>query len=300
VEEEEMNVEIRDARFRTVVGDDVAFEQLGSGFAFTEGAIWHPREKHLTFSDMPQDHMRRWSAAGGIVTFRKPSNKTNGNTYDSQGRMLSCEHATSRVTRTDPDGTITVLATHYKGKELNSPNDIVVHSGGSIYFTDPTYGRMPVFGVPREQDLDFQGVYRMAPDGSKLTLLADDFAQPNGLCFSRDERRLFVNDTDRRHIRAFTVEADGRVSGGEVWAPLVADGEGGPDGMKVDRDGNLYCCGATGLHVFGPDAMSLGVIRTPEFVANFTWGDDDMKSIFLTASTSLYRVRTKTPGVPLF
>jgi gluconolactonase len=244
--------------------------------------------------------MRRWTAAGGVKTFRKPSNKANGNTYDRAGRMLSCEHATSRVTRTEPDGTITVLATHCRDKELNSPNDIVVKSDGRIYFTDPTYGRMPHYGVERAVQLDFRGVYRVEEDGSGLTLLAGDFGQPNGLCFSRDEKRLFVNDTERGHIRAFDVGADGLLAGGAVWAEVTGSGNGAPDGMKLDRDGNLYCCGPGGLHVLSPNARSLGVIQTPEVVANFTWGDDDFRSIFLTASTSLYRVRTKTPGVALF
>jgi len=295
-----MNIEIRDERFRTVVGDDIALERLATGFIFTEGPVWHPHEKHLTFSDMPGDHMRRWTAAGGGKTFRKPSNKANGNTYDRAGRMLSCEHATSRVTRTERDGTITVLATHYRDKELNSPNDIVVKSDGRIYFTDPTYGRMPHYGVERAVQLDFRGVYRVEEDGSGLTLLAGDFGQPNGLCFSRDEKRLFVNDTERGHIRAFDVGADGLLAGGAVWAEVTGSGNGAPDGMKLDRDGNMYCCGPGGLHVLSPDARSLGVIQTPEVVANFTWGDDDFRSIFLTASTSLYRVRTKTPGVALF
>ena len=295
-----MSVEIRDDRFRAVVGEDATVEPVAGGFAFTEGPIWHPREKHLTFSDMPDNEMRRWTAAGGVVSFRKPSNMANGNTYDSQGRMLTCEHATSSVTRTAADGTITVLATHYQGKELNSPNDIVVKSDGAIYFTDPTYGRMPYYGVERPTELGFRGVYRMAEDGSALTLLADDFAQPNGLCFSLDERQLFVNDTDRGHIRVFVVGADGLLSGGGIWATVTGTGEGAPDGMKFDRDGNLYCCGPGGLHVFSPEAESLGVIRVPEVVANFTWGEDDMKTIFLTASTTLYRVRTKTPGIPLF
>jgi gluconolactonase len=295
-----MNIEIRDERFRTVVGDDIALERLATGFIFTEGPVWHPHEKHLTFSDMPGDHMRRWTAAGGVKTFRKPSNKANGNTYDRAGRMLSCEHATSRVTRTEPDGTITVLATHYRDKELNSPNDIVVKSDGRIYFTDPTYGRMPHYGVERAVQLDFRGVYRVEEDGSGLTLLAGDFGQPNGLCFSRDEKRLFVNDTERGHIRVFDVGADGLLAGGAIWAEVTGSGNGAPDGMKLDRDGNLYCCGPGGLHLLSPNARSLGVIQTPEVVANFTWGDDDFRSIFLTASTSLYRVRTKTPGVALF
>jgi gluconolactonase len=214
--------------------------------------------------------------------------------------MLSCEHATSRVTRTDLDGKITVLVTHYKDKTLNSPNDIIVKSDGRIYFTDPTYGRTADFGLLREPELDFRGVYRMDEDGGNLTLLADDFIQPNGLCFSRDERRLFVNDTERGHIRVFDVDAKGLLTSGNILAQLTGTGDGGPDGMKVDRDNNLYCCGPGGLHVLTADGHSLGVIKTPEALANFTWGDVDMQSIFLTASTSLYRVRTRTPGVRLF
>ena len=286
--------------FAEIVGPVLELEKLGSGFAFTEGPVWHPAEQHLIFSDMPGDHMRRWSAADGVTTFRRPSNKANGNAYDRLGRMLTCEHATSRVSRTELDGSITVLATHYQGLELNSPNDIVVKSDGRVYFTDPSYGRMPYFGVERPQQLAFQGVYRMDADGGDLTLLAADFGQPNGLCFSRDERQLFVNDTERSHIRVFDVDADGLVSGGAVWAEVTGEGAGGPDGMKIDSAGNVYCCGPGGVHVFAPDASHLGVIAVPEVVANFTWGDSDMQSLFLPASTSLYRVRTRTPGIAAF
>jgi gluconolactonase len=159
---------------------------------------------------------------------------------------------------------------------------------------------MPYYGIERTPELDFRGVYRVEEDGSGLTLLADDFAQPNGLCFSINEKRLFINDTERGHIRVFDVGIDGLLSNGAVWAEVKGTGNGAPDGMKVDRDGNLYCCGPDGLHVFSSRARSLGVIRVPEVVANFAWGDDDLLSIFLTASTSLYRVRTKTPGIALF
>jgi gluconolactonase len=294
-----VSVEIRDPRLRAVVGEALVVERVATGFQFTEGPIWHPREKHLTFSDIPGNEMHRWSAAG-VVSLRKPSNMANGNTYDRSGRMLSCEHATSRVTRTALNGSLTVLATHYQGKQLNSPNDIVVKSDGRIYFTDPSFGRMPYYGVERPVELSVRGVYRMEDEGSGLTLLVDDFAQPNGLCFSRDERRLFVNDTERGHIRVFDVAAGGLLTGGAVWVTLTGKGEGAPDGMKVDRDGNLYCCGPGGVHVFAPDATSLGVIQMPEVCANFTWGDDDLQTIFLTASSSLYRARSRTPGVPLF
>jgi gluconolactonase len=295
-----MSIEIRDAAMRDVVEETAELERLATGFDFVEGPIWHPREKHLTFSDMPGDHMRRWTSSEGVTTFRKPSNKANGNTYDRKGRMLTCEHATSRVVRTDPDGSLTVLATHYGDKELNSPNDIVVKSDGSIYFTDPTFGRMPYYGVERPQQLAFQGVYRIEEDGTQLTLLVDDFAQPNGLCFSADESRLFINDTQRGHIRVFDLKLDGTLAGGDVWAEVTGEGEGAPDGMKLDSAGHLYCCGPGGVHVFAPDGRCLGVIRVPEVVANFTWGGDDLKSLFVTASTSLYRVRTRVAGVPLF
>jgi gluconolactonase len=291
-------VEIRDRRFEAVVGASVAFETLGTGFLFTEGPLWHRRDKYLLFSDMPGDHLRRWRADVGISTFRKPCFKSNGLAWDQEGRLLVCEHASSKVTRTEPDGAITTLASHYDGKELNSPNDIVVKSDGGIYFSDPTYGRNEYYGVPREPQLGFRGVYRIEQDGRRLTLLADDFAQPNGLCFSRDERQLFVNDTDRQHIRVFDVASDGTLRNSRVWAETTGEGAGAPDGMKFDRDGNLYCCGPGGIHVFAPDATCLGVIRVPEYTANFCWGDDDLRSLFITASTSLYRIRVAVPGTP--
>ena len=294
-----MTAEVRDDRFRRIVGAALEIERLATGFLFTEGPVWHSRDKHLIFSDMPGDHMRRWSANGGIETFRKPCHKANGNTYDTQGRLLTCEHATSRVTRTGHDGAIEVLATHWQGKELNSPNDIVVRSDSSIWFSDPTYGRLEYYGVPRETQLSFRGVYRIAPNGD-LALLADDFVQPNGLCFSLDEKRLFVNDTERNHIRVFDVGADGRIANNRIFAELKADGEGAADGMKLDAEGHLYSCGPGGIHVFDDRANCIGVIRLPEVAANFCWGDDDLRSLFVTASTSLYRVRLKTPGRKAF
>ena len=295
-----MSAEVRDAAFTLVVGEACEVECLATGFVFTEGPIWHPHEGHLTFSDIPGNHMRHWVPGRGVTTFRNPSNMANGNTFDRQGRILTCEHATSRVTRTEHDGTIRVLATQYRDRELNSPNDIVVRSDGRIFFSDPTYGRMAFYGVERQPQLDFRGVYSMAENGADLKLIADDFDQPNGLCFSTDERRLFINDTERRHIRVFDASADGGFSGGQIWAEVKGSGPGAPDGMKIDSRGNLYCCGPGGLHVFDGEANCLGVIRLPEVVANFAWGEDDNRSLLLTASTSLYRVRTRTPGRPLF
>jgi len=289
---------MRDPRMREVVGDRVEFETLGSGFIFTEGPLWHPRERYLLFSDMPGDHLRKWTPEGGVTTLRKPAHKSNGLAWDLAGRLIACQHATSTLTRTEADGSLTTLASHYDGKELNSPNDVVVHGSGTIFFTDPTYGRMEHYGVPREPHLAFRGLYSVRSDGTALTLLADDFGQPNGLCFSLDDRKLYVNDTDRQHIRLFGVREDGSLAGGREWARTTGEGDGAPDGMKVDAAGNVYCCGPGGIHVFAPDATCLGVIRTPEYTANFAFGDDDYKSLFITASTSLYRIRVKVPGRP--
>jgi len=289
-------VEVRDPRMQEVVHGAASFEQLATGFLFTEGPLWHRRERYLLFSDMPADHLRRWSLKEGIVTFRKPCHQSNGLAWDRQGRLLVCEHATSRLTRTEADGQITVLASHYEGKELNSPNDLAVKSDGAIYFSDPTYGRMEYYGVPRNPELSFRGVYRIEPEERALRLLADDFGQPNGLCFSRDERTLFVNDTERQHIRAFDVLPDGTLANNRVWGKTVGEAPGAPDGMKLDSQGHLYCCGPGGVHVFTSDAACLGVLRVPEYTANFCWGDDDLQSLFITASTSIYRIRLRIPG----
>lgn len=300
-----MSVEIRDERFRGVVGDRLEMERIATGFIFTEGPIWHPARRHLTFSDIPDSRIFRWVPAGKgregkLSIHRQPTHMANGNTYDRQGRMLSCEHNTSRVVREEPDGSLTVLASHYQGKQLNSPNDIVVRSDGRVYFTDPTSGRGERYGRFRPQELDFQGFFRIDPDGGNLTLLASDFLVPNGLCFSRDEKRLFVNDTRRLHIRVFEVQPDGLVSGGAVWAETVGEGPGRPDGMKVDSGDNLYCTGPDGVHVFGPEGACLGVIRVPERAANLAFGGEDMRDLFITATSSVYRTRVKVPGIPLF
>jgi gluconolactonase len=292
-----VTVEIRDERFAAVVGPDVSFEKIASGCQFTEGPLWHPRDHYLLWSDMPGDHLRRWSAKDGVTTFRQPCDKSNGLTWDREGRLLVCEHATSRVTRTERDGRIAPLATHHQGKELNSPNDIVCAADGGIYFTDPPYGRAPVYGVPRPQELSFQGLYRVGPDPKSPVLLADDFDKPNGLCFSLDGRRLLVNDTARKHIRVFDVKADGTLAGGRVWAETKGEAPGAPDGMKMDSAGNIYCCGPGGIHVFDPSATVLGVIRVPEYTANMAFGDADLRSLFITASTSVYRIRVQVPGL---
>ena len=291
-----MSVEIRDQRFVDVVGAGVEYERLADGFMFTEGPQWDPRQQRLLFSDIPGNAIFQWSEAAGVRVFRAPSDMANGLALDRNGRLLCCEHATSRVTRIESDGTVTVIASAFEGAALNSPNDIVLKRDEGIYFTDPTYGRVEYYGVAREPVLAFRGVYRVEPDGTRLTLLADDFAQPNGLCFSLDERQLFVNDTKRMHIRVFDVAADGTLRNGRIWAVLSGDGAGAPDGMKIDSAGNLYCCGPGGIHVLDRFAVALGVIRVPSPVANFTWGDDDLKSLFITATDKLYRIRVRVPG----
>lgn len=292
-------MEIRDPSFVHIVGD-ASLERLATGFGFLEGPVWHPYEKWLVFSDIPNDRMHRWRPSGAIEVFREPSQMANGNTLDREGRLISCEHATSRVTRMKRNGTLEVLATHHLGKELNSPNDVVAAADNSIYFTDPNYGRRAYFGVQRATDLSIQGVYRIEPDGSRLTLLVDDFLQPNGLCFSLGESRLFVNDTERQHIRVFDVGPTGGVTGGAVWAKTEGEGPGAPDGMKIDSRGNVYCCGPGGIHVFDPSGHSLGVVLTPEPCANFAFGDDDLRSLFIAASSSLYRTRVCVPGLRVF
>jgi gluconolactonase len=289
------SVEVRDPAFLDVVGPAVAFEAIATGFLFTEGPLWDVRNRRLLFSDIPGDVISVWNGKS-TQDFRRPSNKSNGLTFDRQGRVLCCEHATSRVTRLQSDGSVTVLASVFEGKELNSPNDIVVKSDGAIYFSDPTYGRMEYYGVPREPQLSFRGVYRVDGDGRNVTLLADDFGQPNGLCFSADERRLFVNDTERMHVRVFDVLPDGRLANSRLWAETRGEGNGAPDGMKIDSAENLWCCGPGGLHVFDKGARCLGVVRLPEVPANFTFGDDDLKSVYATCQGTVYRFRVKVPG----
>jgi gluconolactonase len=292
-----VTLEIRDPRLTSIVGIHVEFERIATGCLFTEGPLWHPTGEYLLWSDMPGDHLRRWSKADGVTTFRQPCNKSNGLTWDRQGRLVACEHASSQVTRTEPDGRLTPIATHYDGKQLNSPNDIVCAQDGGIYFSDPPYGRAEFYGVKRAQELAFQGVYRLGADPRTPTLLVDDFDRPNGLCFSLDGRRLFVNDTARQHIRVFDVRSNGALAGGAVWAETKGEGKGAPDGMKLDSAGNVYCCGPGGIHVFSPEAVDLGVIQVPEYTANFAWGDRDFRTLFITASTSVYTIHTVIPGL---
>jgi gluconolactonase len=297
-----LKLDVRDDHINQVVDPAAGLEQVAAGFDFLEGPIWHPGEQSLIFSDILGNSIYRWTATGGLVQLRRNSYMANGNALDHLGRVVTCEHATSRVTRTDfaGNGPLEVLASHYQGKQLNSPNDVVIKSDGTIYFTDPTSGRSAGYGVPRAPELPFCGVYRLKPDSGELTLLVDDFAKPNGLCFSRDESQLLVNDTIGQHIRVFDVLPDGSLDSGGLWASLEGDWPGVADGMKIDSRGHIFCCGPGGIHIFTPEAECLGVILMPEHTANFVWGDEDLHSLYITAATSLYRLRVKVPGWSTF
>jgi gluconolactonase len=297
-----MAVQVNAPAFLELVDEDAELERLGTGFTFTEGPLWNP-DGFLLFSDMPGDVRRRWDAENGVTEVANPSNKGNGMTFDLDGKLIVCEHVTSSVVRMDPDGTGSgreVIASHYGDRELNAPNDVVVKSDGAIYFSDPTYGRMPGFGIERDQDLDFQGVYRIPPGGGDTQLLADDFGQPNGLCFSTDESLLYVNDTEKAHIRVFDVQDDGTIASSRV----LADGIGTAsleigdlvDGMKVDERGNIWVTGPGGVLAFSPEGEHIGTIEVPEPVGNLNWGGPDWNWMFIPATSSVYRIECKVSG----
>lgn len=270
--------------------------KVAGGFAFTEGPIWHPRDQYLLFSDIQGDVRRRWDESGAVREVSRPANKGNGMTYDAELDLLVCEHATSTLARVRADGQREVLASHFEGKELNSPNDVCVRSDGSIYFTDPPYGRTAAFGVERTQELGWQGVYRLAPDGVlRLVVAPGEFAAPNGLCFSPDESRLYVDDTERALIRVYDVAPNGSLRNGRLFAEGLASEleRGRPDGIKTDERGNVWCTGPGGVWIFAPTGERIGRIATPEPTANLHWGGADFHTLFLTAGTSLYGLKTR-------
>jgi len=289
------------AKFHRIVPENLVFEKLASGFQFIEGPIWVAQGEYLIFSDIYGNEMKKWSPKEGLTIFRSPSSKANGNALDKQGRIVTCEHLNRRVSRTELDGTIVPLASHYDGKKLNSPNDVVIKSDGNIYFTDPPSGiQSDKAGEIRPKELDFCGVYRVTPDGKELTLLVKDFTKPNGLAFSPDESLLYINDTIEKHIRVLEVKADGTLGRGRLFAKLPGEKPGVPDGMKVDSEGNVYCTGpGPGVWVFDPAGEHLGTIFPPEKCANIAWGDSDWKSMYVCASTSLYRIRLNIAGIPI-
>lgn len=292
-----------DPRFNDLLDVNASVDQVATGFGFTEGPLWHPVEQHLIFSDLVHDVRRRWSREEGIEDIMRPTQKANGLTYDHALHLLACEHSTSSVVRIAPDGRRTVLTSHFQGQELNSPNDICVRSDGTIYFTDPTYGRMARHGLERPCALDFQGVYRLLPghqpgDEPLLIAEAETFTQPNGLCLSPDERVLYVNDSEQANIRAYDLSPDGTASVGRIFAEGIRadDDPGVPDGMKADRAGNVYVTGPYGVWVYGADGTRLGEIRVPEPVANLHWGGPDYATLFFCATTSVYALSTRVSG----
>jgi gluconolactonase len=283
-------------------------EKLGGGFQFTEGPLWF-KEGYLLFSDIPANVIRKWTPDGQVAVFREKSGYegtdapagafigSNGLTLDSQGRLIICEHANGRVTRLEKDGKLTVLAAKFQGRRLNSPNDAVYKSDGSLYFTDPPYGFVLEDKDPKKE-LKFNGVYRLR--GERLDLLVKDMTRPNGLAFSPDEKVLYIANSDpaRKVWMRFDVASDGKLANGKVFFDATKEAADGlPDGMKVDQKGNVYGTGPGGVWVFSPEGKHLGTIKPPETPANCAWGDADGKTLYMTARTGLYRVKLGIAGI---
>ena len=288
--------------FRRLVPEQASLEKVAGGFIFTEGPVWHSSEEHLVWTDIIGDTIWKWTPGQGTSVLMRPSGKADGMTYDHQGRLVVAGWSSRTVWRLEPDGTTTTLASHYQGKKLNTPNDIVVKSDGSIYFTDPSNGirnvGMECYDI--QKYIDYEAVFRLDLEDNSLTLLLDDMINPNGLCFSPDESLLYINDTARRHIRVFDVEPDGTISNGRLFAELIHGDPGAPDGMKVDVEGNVYCTGPGGVWVTNPKGNHLGRILTPEHCANFAFGGSDMKTMYFTARSTIYRMQLSIPGIPVY
>ena len=292
-----------DNRLAELIDLDAQPQQIASGFVFTEGPLWHPRERHLTFSDVRGDAMYRWSESGGTAVFRKPSSVANGNTWDREGNLVSCEHEGRRLSRTKADGSVETIVSHFDGKRLNSPNDVICLANGDLVFTDPPYGLRQPDGNFGPQEVPFQGVFRWVAAAGAVTALVTDFNRPNGLVISDDGRTLYVCDTDQHQVRAFDIGSDGSLSNGRLFVDVQhGDAVGRPDGMKLDSLGNLYVAANTmeGIWVYSPDGELLGLIGLPETPANLAWGGDDWRTMFVTASTSVYRLPMKIPGQAVY
>ena len=290
------SIEVFDSKAEELVDPDARIEHLAEGFSWAEGPVWNFEEKYLTFSDVIGNMMHRYDDSNGVQAYRRPSNHANGQTIDVAGGFVACEHQTRRVTREAADG-IDTLVDSYDGKMLNSPNDVVAARDGSLVFTDPAYGLDKVEeGGGGEREMPFQGVYRIPPNSSEAELLLDDFVGPNGLALSPDEDTLYVVDTERSHIRSFEIRGGWNLSGGEVLAEIPSEGDEVPDGMKVDEEGNIYCTGKGGVWILSPGGATLGHIRVPETAANLAWGDEDACTMYITADSSLYRIRCRSVG----
>jgi gluconolactonase len=296
--------EIVDDRFKPLVKTAARVERLFEGCRWAEGPAYFPAGRHLVWSDIPNDRMLRFDEANGTVgTFRQPAGHSNGNTVDREGRLVTCEHGNRRVTRTEHDGSVTVLADRFEGKRFNSPNDVVVKSDGSIWFTDPAYGIDSDYeGHKGESEIGACHVYRLDPAGA-LRIVADDFVRPNGLAFSPDESLLYIADTGAthvedgpRHIRKFRV-SDGRLSGGEVFATCDI---GLFDGFRCDDEGRVWTSAGDGVHCYAPDGALLGKVLIPERVANVVFGGPKRNRLFVCATTSLYAVLLPVNGAKTF
>jgi gluconolactonase len=295
-----------DERFQRLIIPTARLEKLYEGCRWAEGPAYFPAGRYLIWSDIPNDRMLRYDETSGAVSvFRNPAGYSNGNTVDRQGRLISCEHGNRRVSRTEHDGTITVIASHYQGKRLNSPNDAVVQSDGAIWFTDPAYGIDSDYeGHKAESEIGACNVYRVDPHSGEIKIVADDFVRPNGISFSPDERRLYVADTGAthvkdgpRHIRVFDVSDIGRLSGGKVFATSTA---GLFDGMRLDEAGRIWTSAGDGVHCYDPDGTLLGKILVPEAVANVVFGGVKRNRLYICGTTSLYAIMLPLNGAKTF
>jgi len=285
---------VLDKRFRRCGGDDWV-ECLHTGCRWTEGPAYFPAGRYLVFSDIPNDRILRWDETTNTVgVFRQPAGYANGHTVDRQGRLVSCEQGPRRVTRTEHDGSVTVLADNWDGKRLNSPNDIVERADGSLWFTDPSYGIDTSYeGYQADSEIGACYVYRLDPASGELRVVADDFNRPNGLAFSADERTLYIVDSRRQQMRTFQVTDDSTLTGGEVFATC---GAGNFDGIRLDASGRIWAAAADGLHCFDPDGTLLGKLHIPEVVANFTFGGPKRNHLFICATSSLYAILVNFTG----
>ena len=295
-------VEILEPAFGSLVLFNAAVERIATGCRWCEGPVWFGDHRCLVWSDIPNDRMLRWDEESGAVgVFRRPAGFANGNTRDRSGRLVTCEHGNRRVTRTEPDGTLTVLMDRFEGKRLNSPNDVVVRSDGTVWFTDPPFGIAGFYEGDRANAELGQAVWRLDPSTGEVVLAADGMAGPNGLCFSPDERRLYVVESRARPrtIRTFMVGENGRLEDGGVL--ISADDGGAADGIRCDVDGNIWAGWGTGepldgVAVFSPDGVRIGFIRLPERCANLCFGGRRRNRLFMAASTSVYALYVNTQG----
>jgi gluconolactonase len=286
--------EVLDHRFRQCHGDRW-IQRLFTGCRWTEGPAYFPAGRYLVFSDIPNDRILRYDElTGGVGVFRAPAGYTNGHTVDRQGRLVSCQHGTREVTRTEHDGSVSVLASHYQGKRLNSPNDIVERSDGSLWFTDPAYGIDTDYeGHKSPSEIGACHVYRLTPETGEIRVVSDSFDRPNGLAFSTDERQLYITDSRRKHMRLFDVAADGTLSGGDVFATCQA---GTFDGVRLDDAGRIWAAAGDGVHCYDPDGTLIGKLLIPETVSNITFGGPKRNDLYITATSSLYSLRLNLTG----